>query len=348
MDYKKLGGTGLSVSRICLGTMTYGAQNTQDEAFAQMDYAAAQGVNFFDTAELYAIPPSAKTYGRTEDIVGAWFEKTGKRKDIVLATKVVGPAAAMPWIRNGQARLDRAQIFEAAEGSLRRLKTDYIDLYQVHWPQRPVNSFGKLGYDQLKVSGREADGILETLSALGDLVTAGKVRHIGLSNETAWGLMTYLRCYEDKDLPRVASIQNAYSLLNRAFEVSLAEMALQEDVGLLAYAPLGAGTLSGKYLDGKIPKGSRWDIDARPSRYKKPRLDEAVRAYMDVAARHGCAVTQMAIAFVLAQPFVTAAIIGATALEQLKSNIDAANVRLSAQAAADINAVHASISNPCP
>jgi aryl-alcohol dehydrogenase-like predicted oxidoreductase len=348
MEFRKLGSTDLKVSLICMGTMTFGEQNTAEEAHEQLDYAVTQGVNFIDTAELYAIPPRAETYGRTEDIVGDWLQKSGRRKEIVLATKVVGPAGNMPWIRGGNARLEKAQIYAAAEASLKRLKTDYIDLYQVHWPQRPVNSFGKLGYDQFKVSGRESEGILETLDTLAGLVKAGKVRHLGLSNETCWGVTVYLRHHENNSLPRVASIQNAYNLLNRAFEVGLAEIALQEDVGLLAYAPLGAGTLSGKYLNGQVPKGSRWDIDPRVSRYKKPRLDEAVGAYMAVAEKHGLAVTQMAIAFVNRQPFVTSTIIGATRMEQLKSNIAAADVKLSPEAVADINAVHASISNPCP
>jgi aryl-alcohol dehydrogenase-like predicted oxidoreductase len=348
MDYRNLGMTDLKVSVICLGTMTWGEQNSQDEAFAQMDFAMAQGVNFFDTAELYAIPPKAETYGRTEEIIGNWFEKTGRRKDVILATKVSGPAPHFGWIRGGQSALTRTQIREAAEGSLKRLKTDYIDLYQIHWPQRPVNSFGKLGYGEKEVTGEESDGILEVLHAAQSLVAEGKVRHLGVSNETPWGVMTYLGYAASITLPRIVSIQNPYSFLNRSFEVGLAEIALQEQVGLLAYAPLAAGVLSGKYLDGKIPKGTRWDIDPRGSRYKRPKTDEAVRAYMDVAKKHGLDVTQMAIAFVCRQPFLTSAIIGATKMDQLASNIAAAGMKLTDEALADINAVHALIPNPCP
>lgn len=348
MDYRTLGQTGDKVSLICLGTMTWGEQNNQAEAFEQMDYAVGQGVNFFDTAEMYAIPPKRETYGKTEEIIGNWFERTGKRKDIILATKVAGPASHMDWVRGGKSSLTNAQIIEAAEASLKRLKTDYIDLYQIHWPQRSVNSFGKLGFPEKTVSGHESDGILEVLMALQALIKSGKVRHAGVSNETPWGVMKYLSHSDAETLPRIASIQNPYNLLNRSFEVGLAEIALQEDVGLLAYAPLAAGVLSGKYLDGKVPKGTRWDIDPRPSRYKKPKTDEAVRAYGDIAKRHGLDVTQMALAFVNRQTFVTSTIIGATNMEQLKSNIASVNVKLSDEVLAEINAVHASISNPCP
>lgn len=348
MQYRKLGGTDIKVSLIGLGTMTWGRQNTEAEAHAQMDYAVEKGVNFFDTAEMYAVPPSAETYGRTEEIIGTWFRKTGKRKDIVLATKVAGPAPQMAWVRGGRAGLDRRNILEAVDASLKRLQTDYIDLYQTHWPQRPVNSFGKLGYDQGGVTGGERDEILETLETMQALIGAGKVRHVGVSNETPWGVSAHLRHHAEKAMPRIVSIQNPYSLLNRTFEVGLAEIALQESVGLLAYAPLGAGTLSGKYLNGQLPAGSRWAIDARVSRYKRPRLDEAVAAYIGVAKKHGLDVTQMAIAFVNAQAFVTSTLIGATSLDQLRSNIAAIEVQLSPEAAADINAVHFVTPNPCP
>ncbi|HYD16864.1 MAG TPA: NADP(H)-dependent aldo-keto reductase [Patescibacteria group bacterium] len=348
MEYRKLGRTDLKVSVICLGTMTWGQQNTLEEGAAQMDYAVGEGVNFFDTAEMYAVPPTEKSYGKTEEIIGAWFKKSGRRNDVILATKLAGPAPGMPWVRGGKVALDKSAVDEAVEKSLKRLQTDYIDLYQIHWPQRPVNSFGKLGYDQENVTGRESDEILETLTALGAQVKAGKIRHIGLSNETPWGVMTWLKHHAANDLPRVASIQNPYNFLNRSFEVGLAEIALQEQVGLLAYAPLGAGTLSGKYLDGQVPKGSRWDIDARVSRYKRPKLDEAVRAYHAVAAKHNLSPTQMAIAFCNRQPFLTSTIIGATSMEQLKSNIAAKDIALNDDVVADINAVHAVISNPCP
>jgi aryl-alcohol dehydrogenase-like predicted oxidoreductase len=282
-------------------------------------------------------------------IIGAWFKKSGKRKDVVLATKVAGPGPAMTWIRGGEARVDRKQVALALEGSLKRLQTDYVDLYQIHWPQRPVNSFGKLGFEEAAVGGDEKEMLLEALEAARDLVKQGKIRHFGLSNETAWGVMTFLRHHRaHRDLPRVVSIQNPYNLLNRSFEVGLSEIALQEHVGLLAYAPLAAGVLTGKYLDGKIPKGSRWDIDSRASRYKKPRTDEAVHAYLGVASRYGLDPARMAIAFVKAQPFVTAAIIGATSMAQLKNDIAAAELALPAEALRDINGVHALISNPCP
>lgn len=348
MEYRKLGVTGLKVSVICLGTMTFGEQNTQGDASQQLDYAVSQGVNFLDTAELYAIPPKAETYGKTEELIGNWLASSKKRKDVIIATKIAGPAPGLPWIRRGETELGAKQVNEAVEGSLKRLKTDYIDLYQVHWPQRPVNSFGKLGYNESAVTTKESDEILATLRALSDAIKAGKIRHIGLSNETPWGVMTWLKHHAVHNLPRVASIQNPYNLLNRSFEVGLAEMAMQEQVGLLAYAPLAAGTLSGKYLDGKIPKGSRWDIDSRGSRYKKPKADDAIRGYHAVAKKHGLDPTQMAISFCHRQPFLTSTIIGATTLEQLKSNIAAKDVKLSDAVVDDINGVHALIPNPCP
>lgn len=347
MERRKLGLTDIDVSVLCLGTMTYGTQNTPAEAFEQMDYSLSEGINFFDTAELYAIPPSAETYGRSEEIIGDWFQKTGKRKDIVLATKASGPGG-FSWIRGGNIRHDRAQITEAVEGSLKRLKTDYIDLYQIHWPQRAVNSFGKMDYDQTSVSGRETDVILEILEVTHDLIKAGKIRALGLSNETPWGVMTYLKHHVAKSFPRVVSIQNPYSLLNRTFEIGLSEIALQEKVGLLAYSPLGGGTLTGKYLNGQVPKGSRWDIDARTSRYKRPRLDETVTAYVGIAKKHGLDAAQMALAFVNQQAFLTSNIFGATKMDQLKNNVASARLKLSADVVQEINAVHRVTPNPCP
>jgi aryl-alcohol dehydrogenase-like predicted oxidoreductase len=348
MKYKKLGNTDIDVSLICLGTMTFGEQNTAKEGYTQMDYAVDQGVNFFDTAELYAIPPKAETYGRTEEIVGEWFQKSGKRKDIVLATKVVCAAGHLPWIRAGKARLEKAQIIEAVEGSLKRLQTDYIDLYQIHWPQRPVNSFGKLGFDQNTVTGREADVILETLQTMGDLVKAGKIRHVGLSNETPWGMMTYLRLATANDLPRVVSIQNPYNLLNRTFDIGLAEMAMQEKVGLLAYSPLAAATLTGKYLDGQIPPGTRRAIDTRTSRYDRPGVDVVVRKYLAIAEKHGLDAAQMALAYVNTRPFTTSNIIGATTMDNLKVNIASVDITLTPDVVAAIEQVHTEHPNPCP
>lgn len=347
MEYRTLGDTNVKVSLIGLGTMTWGEQNTEAEGLEQMDYAVEKGINFFDTAELYSIPPRAETYGRTEEIVGAWFKKSGKRKDIVLATKIAGPSGGLTWIRGGKTQFTKDEIFAAADASLRRLGTDYIDLYQIHWPRRPVNSFGKLGFNE-EITGRESDEILETLTALADLVKSGKVRMLGLSNETPWGVMTFLKHHAVHDLPRVVSIQNPYNLLNRAFEVGLSEMTMQEKVGLLAYSPLGGGTLSGKYLNGQVPKGSRRSIDTRRIRYKRPREEETVTAYLDVAKKHGLDPCQMALAFVNSRPFMTSNIIGATSMAQLKTDIGSIDVRLSPEAIADIDKVHDVSPNPCP
>lgn len=348
MKYNTLGVTGLEVSLICLGTMTFGEQNTEAEAFDQMDFATANGVNFFDTAELYAVPPRAETYGRTEEIIGNWFAKTGKRKDVILASKVVGAAGHLPWIRGGNARLNRAQINEALDGSLKRLQTDYIDLYQIHWPQRPVNTFGKLGYDQFTVSGRESDVILETLQTLGDAVSAGKIRHVGVSNETPWGVMKYLELAQVHNLPRIQSVQNPYSFLNRSFEIGLAEMAMQEKTGLLAYAPLAAGTLTGKYLDGQVPAGSRRAIDNRVSRYDRAGVDGIVRGYIDLAARFGLDVSVMAHAFVNTRPFLTSNIIGATKVDHIKTALASLDVILPPELLAEVEKLHAAHPVPCP
>lgn len=347
MQYRPLGRTGLSVSAIGLGTMTWGRQNSEAEGHAQMDYALGEGVNFWDTAEMYAIPPTADTYGRTEEVIGSWFKATGKRDQVILASKVVGATdGGFAWVRNGEAKLDRANIFAAVEASLRRLQTDYIDLYQLHWPDRSTNRFGARNY----VHRPEKDGtpIEETLAALDELVTSGKVRHIGVSNESPWGVMQFLKLAEDKGLPRIASIQNAYSLLNRTFEQGLAEVSLREDVGLLAYSPLAAGTLTGKYLDGAVPAGTRRALDHRKSRYATVNADVATKEYLDIARRHGLSPTQMAIAFTLRQPFVASSLIGATTMEDLKSNIAAVDVTLSDEVMKDIEAVNARYPDPCP
>ncbi|WP_454020342.1 NADP(H)-dependent aldo-keto reductase [Azospirillum sp. Marseille-Q6669] len=347
MQYRPLGRTGLSVSAIGLGTMTWGRQNSEAEGHAQMDYALGEGVNFWDTAEMYAIPPTADTYGRTEEVIGTWFKANGKRDQVILASKVVGATdGGFAWVRNGEAKLDRANIFAAVEASLRRLQTDYIDLYQLHWPDRSTNRFGARNY----VHRPEKDGtpIEETLAALDELVTSGKVRHIGVSNESPWGVMQFLKLAEDKGLPRIASIQNAYNLLNRTFEQGLAEVSLREDVGLLAYSPLAAGTLTGKYLDGAVPAGTRRALDHRKSRYATVNADAATREYLDVARRHGLSPTQMAIAFTLQQPFVASSLIGATTMEDLKSNIAAVDVTLSDEVMKDIEAVNARYPDPCP
>ncbi|MDX8411732.1 MAG: NADP(H)-dependent aldo-keto reductase [Mariprofundaceae bacterium] len=346
MQYRKLSHTDIDVSVICLGTMTWGEQNTQDEAFAQMDYALDQGVNFFDSAELYAIPPRAETYGRTEEIIGNWLAKTGHRDKLILTSKVCGPTGWCPHIRKGKSRLDRKNIFAACEGSLKRLKTDYIDLYQVHWPDRKANFFGKLGYTP--ENDADATPIIETLEALSELVAAGKVRHVGISNETPWGLMRYLHAADTTGLARIVSIQNPYNLLNRSFEIGLAEIACRERVGLLAYSPLGFGVLSGKHLGGARPPGTRITLFPEYTRYTGERGVAATAAYVQLARAHGLDPAQMALAFVHARPFLTSTIIGATSMDQLASNIASIDVKLSAEILAGIEAIHLEHPNPCP
>lgn len=349
MHYRTLGRTDLRVSAVCLGTMTYGNQTPADDACAQMDMALDHGINFFDTAEMYAVPPSAATSGKTEEIIGNWLADRRARDKVLIATKVSGPAPGMPWIRNGQSRLDRANIVAAVDGSLARLKTDYIDLYQIHWPQRSVNSFGRLDFPADQVVGDEGNVIDDTLDVMADLIKVGKIRHVGLSNETPWGVMRYLSSANaNASRPRVVSIQNPYSFLNRSFEVGLSEVAMQEQVGLLAYAPLAAGTLTGKYLGGARPVGSRRAVDPRPARYSRPLEDLTVQGYLDIAKKHGLDPVVMALAFVTTRPFVTANIIGATTVEQLKLVMTANDVTLDAAVIADINALHDRHPNPCP
>jgi len=347
MRYQHLGRTDLQVSSLALGSMTWGEQNTQKEAFRQMDYAVESGINFFDTAELYAIPPKAETYGSTEAIIGNWLQKTGYRDKLVLASKVCGPTAWCPHIRHGKARLDAANIIAACEGSLKRLQTDYLDLYQTHWPDRNTNYFGKLGYRH--AADEQGTPIDETLEALGRLVDSGKVRHVGVSNETPWGVMRHLQSADSQPtLPRIASIQNPYSLLNRTFEIGLAEIACREDVGLLAYSPLGFGVLSGKYLNGKIPANSRLALFSAYTRYSGHAAGTATAAYVQLAQEHGLKPAQMALAFIQQQPFVGSCIIGATSMDQLQENIGSSEVHLSADVLAGIEAIHARLPNPCP
>ena len=327
MRMNTLGRTGVAVSEICLGTMTWGLQNTEAEGHAQMDYALEAGINFFDTAEMYAVPPSAETYGKTEEIIGSWFKATGNRDKIVLASKVAG--GGRPWVRGGRG-VDGSGVREAVEGSLRRLKTDRIDLYQVHWPRRGHYHFeGSWDYNPYtQDKAAVLPNITEVLEVMGELVKEGKILHFGLSNETAWGTMQYLRIAEQQGLPRVQTIQNEYNLLRRYYDLDLAELAFHEDVGLLAYSPLAAGALTGKYLDGALPAGTRGAISGgmyRSNEYTEP----AIRAYMALAAEHGLDINQMAIAFCLTKPFMTSVIIGATSMEQLKLDIAAADVTLS-------------------
>lgn len=348
MEYRQLGRTDLRVSAIGLGTMTWGEQNTEAEAHAQMDYAVDQGINFFDTAELYPIPRKRETQGRTDEIIGSWLRARGNRDKIVLASKVVGRSDA-DWFRDGgeETNLSRAQVLEAVDKGLKRLGTDWIDLYQVHWPDRPVSTFGSVPTVFQPKEGPEVP-IEETLDALGEAVKAGKIRHIGLSNESAWGTMTYLRHAEMHGLPRVQSIQNAYSLLNRTFETGLAEIAMRENVGLLAYSTLGQGTLTGKYLNGARPAGTRKTLFNQMQRYEKPGTDDAVSAYVALAGEFGLDPAQMAISFALSRPFLTSVLVGATKMEQLKTDIAAANVAMTPDLEARIDAIHLVHQNPCP
>ena len=346
MQYRRLGRTDLMVSSVCLGTMTFGEQNSQDDAFQQMDYAVDQGVTFFDTAEMYPIPPRQDTYGRTEEMVGNWLAARGTRDKVILATKVLGPSPRFAYVRDGTLRLNRRHIEEAVNASLRRLKTDYIDLYQTHWPDRVANCFGRRGF--APDADEDMTPLDHTLDVLGDLVKAGKVRHVGVSNETPWGLMRSLDLADRQGLPRPVSIQNPYSLLNRLFEVGLAEIAIREQCGLLAYAPMAAGVLSGKYLNGRRPAGARFTLNPQASRYFGPNADQATARYVAVAERHGLAPGAMALAFVLDRPFVTSTIIGATTMDQLRADIASATLSLTDPVLADIDAVHTAIPDPCP
>ena len=326
MKYRQLGNSEIKVSVICLGTMTWGEQNTQAQAFEQMDYALDEGVNFFDTAEMYPVPPQANTYAETERIIGNWLEATANREKIVLATKVASRSESFHYIRDGQPKLDTKNIKDALHASLKRLKTDYVDLYQLHWPDRQTNYFGQLGYQHIE---EESVELLESLQALADLVREGKVRHIGVSNETPWGVMQMLRLAEMYNLPRIVSIQNPYSLLNRTYEVGLAEISHREKVGLLAYSPMAFGALSGKYLHGSHPEHGRLTLYERFTRYSNPLGICAIEDYVEIANRHQLSAAQMSLAYVNSRDFLTSTIIGATTLDQLKENIASINVTLS-------------------
>jgi len=346
MNYKKLGNTNLKVSTICLGTMTWGEQNTQKEGFEQMDYALDQGVNFWDTAELYAVPPRAETYGHTEIIIGNWFKKTKKRDKIILGTKVAGPTRA--YLRGGANSYGLEKMTEAINDSLKRLQTDYIDLYQLHWPERHTNSFGRLGYEH-----KENDDWTKFEDVLGNLqrfIDSGKIREVGLSNETPWGVSKYLELSKEKNLPRMVSIQNPYSLVNRAYEIGLAEISIRDEIGLLAYSPLASGYLSGKYRNEKYPKGSRMerDWDFWKYRYNTPNLKNAVEEYCKISEKYNLNMSQMSLKFCEIQPFMTSVIIGATTMEQLKTNIESVNVKLTDDIVKEINKVQTIYPNPCP
>jgi len=347
MDYRELGRTGVNISSLCLGTMTFGQQNSEAEGHAQMDYAFDRGINIFDASEIYPIPPKAETKGRTEAIIGTWLAARKARDKVLIATKVAG-RGKMTWLRNDEKRATRqspAQITEAVEASLKRLNTDYIDLYQLHWPDRPMRIFE--GLDYLHLEG-DSHPIHDILGTLGKLVADGKVRFVGLSNETPWGTMSFLMASERHGLPRPVSIQNAYNLVNRSFEIGLSEISYREQVSLLAYSPLGQGYLSGKYEDGTLPSGSRKALFDRLGRYEQGNGPEAISTYVALARRHGLDPAQMAIAFAVSRPFVTSTIIGATTMDQLRTDIAAAELTLAEAVLADIEQVHLDYPNPCP
>ena len=345
MNYKKLGNTDLKVSTICLGSMTWGEQNSENEGFEQMDYSLEQGVNFWDTAEIYSIPPKEETFGDTEVIIGNWFSKRKKRKDVILASKVCGPMRS--YVRGGGNQYGKKNLSEALEGSLKRLQTDYIDLYQLHWPERNTNMFGKLGYEHSdNESWTEFEDILENL---GRFIDSGKIRYIGLSNETPWGAKRFLELSKEKKLPRMMSIQNPYNLLNRSYEVGLAEISIRDKIGLLAYSPLAIGHLTGKYRNNEKPKNSRLDHDRDFwTRYNKPNREHAVEEYYKIAKEHNLDMAQMSLKFCEIQPFVTSVIIGATTMQQLKTNIESVNVNLTEEIIKKINEVQKIYPNPCP
>ena len=346
MNYKKLGNTDLDVSTICLGTMTWGEQNSEKEGFEQMDFAISQGVNFWDTAELYSIPPKENTFGLTEIIIGNWFQKTKKREKVILATKVAGPSR--DYIRGGENNFGKKNMTIALNDSLKRLKTDYIDLYQLHWPERKTNMFGRLGYEHDE-NDNDWNNFEDVLSNLQDFVKEGKVREIGLSNETPWGVTKYLQLSDEKNLPRVMSVQNPYNLLNRTYEVGLAEISIREKIGLLAYSPLATGYLTGKYRNQEMPKNSRLDRDGDFwTRYNKPNTTRAVDAYFEIAKKNNISFAQMSLKFCEIQPFVTSVIIGATTMDQLKTNIESVNINLSAEVINEINEIQKVYPNPCP
>tara|TARA_B100001540_G_scaffold302719_1_gene310541 strand:- start:340 stop:1377 length:1038 start_codon:yes stop_codon:yes gene_type:complete len=345
MNYRKLGNTEIDVSTICLGTMTWGEQNTEDQAFEQMDYSLDNGVNFWDTAELYAVPPKEDTFGHTEIIIGNWLQKRKKRDKIILATKVAGPARN--YLRKGQNSFVGLNLETALNESLKRLKTDYIDLYQLHWPERNVNNFGTLGYQHKE---KEWNAFEEVLNNLKKFIDQGKIRYVGLSNETPWGVMNYIQLANDKKLPRMMSIQNPYSLLNRTYEIGLSEISIREKIGCLAYSPLASGYLSGKYRNNNFPKGSRMerDFDFWQYRYNTPNLKNAVEEYYKISNKYNLDMSQMSIKFCEMQEFMTSVIIGATTMEQLKTDIESVNVNLSNEVIKEINNVQKIYPNPCP
>ena len=345
MKYTTLPNTDIKVSKICLGTMTWGNQNTQDEGFSQMDLALDKGVNFFDCAELYPVPATAETYAETERIIGNWFTKTGNRDKVVLATKIAGPGDYTAHIRkNG---FSKEALNAAVNNSLKRLRTDYLDLYQLHWPERDTKMFGVRDYVH-NPNDKWDDNFNEILHSLDEIIKSGKIRQVGISNEGAWGAMRYLQEFKEHNLPRMVTIQNAYSLINRVFETDLAEVAHRENIGLLAYSPMAFGVLSGKYLKGTAADNARLKLFPRFARYSGATATAATKRYLKIAEDNNMSLAQMSLAFVNERPFLTSNIIGATNNEQLEENIDSINISLSKEVMDAINAVHTEIANPAP
>jgi len=345
MKYKKLGTTDLDVSLICLGTMTWGTQNSEKDAFEQMDYSVSKGINFFDTAELYSVPPNAESYGKTEKMIGNWFEKRKNREKIILASKVAGPRC--DWIRNGKNNYNEKNLGEAIDESLKRLKTDYIDLYQLHWPERSTNCFGIREF-YISEEEKEWNSFESILQALDKYIKSGKIRHIGISNETPYGLSKYLELSKSKNLPRVMSVQNPYSLVNRTYEIGMSEISIRDRCGLLVYYPLAAGALSGKYRGGQMPKNSRMALFKGWERMINPLAMKAYDEYYKLAKDNNMTMVQLAQSFVNSRPFVTSNIIGATTMEQLKENIESINIELSDEIMEKINLIHNNNPNPSP
>lgn len=350
MEQRPLGQTGLTVSKICLGTMTFGAQNTEAEGHDQLNFALENGVNFIDTAEMYSVPVKEETWGRTEEIIGTWLSGRKKRDDVIVATKVAGRSSGFPWVRphlhDGMTRLDRQSIKEACETSLRRLQTDVIDLYQLHWPDRQTNTFGKLGYEPPETD--DSIPLAESLSAMAELIQEGKVRAVGVSNETPWGVMECLRLAEAEGLPMIHSIQNPYNLLMRMYEIGLSEVSIKSGVGCLAYSPLAMGVLSGKYMDGDMPKGSRMALfsDYFP-RYMQPLAKRETTKYVTLARKHGLDPTEFSLSFVNDRPFMTSNIIGATSIDQLDTCLRSAALTLSDEVLLEIDEIHRETPIPC-
>ena len=349
MQFKPLANTGILLPEICLGTMTFGEQNTQADAFQQLDYALERGLNFWDTAEMYPVPPKPETQGSTERIIGNWIAERGGRDKLFLASKIAGPSQGGSHIRDGQTKFVASEIESALDQSLTRLQTDYIDLYQLHWPQRPTNFFGKLGYGNAEAnSDQTVTNLEETLIALSNEIKKGRIRYIGLSNETPWGTLKFLHLAEKLGLEKFVSVQNPYSLLNRTYEIGMSEIAHYEGVGLLAYSPLAFGYLTGKFRNGARPANARVTLFSRFSRYSNPESEWATEQYAQLAEKHGLTLTQLALAFIKQQFFVTSTIIGATNLEQLKENIDAFDVNLSEEVLKGIEEIHRQQPNPAP